>query len=199
MADNTTFDPKQLAEYKALLSQVDAILTSVLEKDTNIVRTQAEIQVEVQKQRAALEANLQITFQQAEAAGKLLDNEQRRNLLLQQHRDNLQKQLATLTTEYYKNEQELSNVESRISDINTELVNLNANAGQNAVKINALTTELVAKESRRNELKQTTLNLDEAERKGIIGKITAEMQYTEAKMKSSQAAQSAMSMLFGFR
>jgi hypothetical protein len=196
MADNT-FDPKQLAEYQALLGQVDGILQSILEKDTSIARTQAQIEAEVQRRRASLEANLQITFQQAEASGKLLDNEQRRSLLLQQHRENLQKQLATLTTEYYRNEQELSNVETRISDINTELGTLSANAQQNTAKINALTSELVAKESRRTELKRTTLNLDEAERKAIVGKITAEMQYTDAKMKSTQAAQSAMSMLFG--
>jgi chromosome segregation ATPase len=191
------FDPKELAEYESLLAQVGAHLQSILAANTQRVRTAAEIQQIVSDQREVIERNLQITFQQAEASGKLLDTEQRRNLLFQQHRDNLQKHLASLTTEYYENQKQLTSVEQNIASINSELTDLGRDAASNTARITALTNQLVGQESRRTELKREILEIDDAERKGIIAKITAEMQYTEAKMKSSQAAQSAMTMLFG--
>ena len=113
MADKP-FDPKELAEYQRLLGPLKDILEEIELQERGIAAATEQSTAATKQKIEAIEASLKIKFQELEASGKLLDNEQRKNALLQEHRNNLQGVLTALTTEHYKTQTSLTETEANI-------------------------------------------------------------------------------------
>ena len=192
-----SFDPKKLAEYQALMQNISAILTEIIEKDRNLRLSAAEKAALAAEELAKVEATMKAKFQELEAAGKILDNEERRNALLTQHRAGLEQYLARLTTEHYESQRALKDAEEALQDITDGITAATLAGAAGSVRHRELLRQQVTAQQKVARLSREQLDMEEAERQATIRKITAEMQYTDAKLKSSQAAQSAMTMLFG--
>ena len=194
---NDSFDPKSLAEYAGIMQQIQAILQDIVEKNQAINLTEAEKNAKVSEGVGKFQQLIETKFREVELSGQSLDNEQKRNLLLQQYRDGLQQRLAQLTTEHYKNEEALKKAGDHLNNINNQLSTMGQRTAQNAARFDALTNEQVKAEQVRDRLASQRIQMLEAERRGIINNITAEMQYADAKVRSSQQAQSSLTALLG--
>ena len=196
MADNT-FDPKRLAEYQAILSSIEGILGDIINKDQSIIVSAAEKDRMLSERKAKLETVIRLKFEELESSGKLLDNEERRNALLTQHRANLQQQLSVVTTSYHENKRALEDAELAVRNIDAAMDELRNSSSGTAAEMKQLEREYARAKLEVSKISLRQIQLSDTERQKIVSKITAEMQYTDAKLKSSQAVQSSMTTLFG--
>ena len=194
MANNDSFDPKKLAEYKLILEQVEEILSRVVASDRAIVDDATIKSAKVREELDAFEQLVELKFREVQASSQSLDQEEKRNLLLQQYRTGLQEQLAKLTTSHYQNQRALRSAESELKRIVDQLNRLGTKTADNAVQFDALTRKQVTSHQEVLRLKSEQVNYDETERQAIIQKITAEMQYADAKLKTSEHVQRNMTM-----
>jgi len=197
MAKGDSFDPTQLAEYAAVMQNIQAILEDIINKDQALQLTQAQKTDRVREELAAFQSLVELKFKEAQASGQALDNEEKRNLLLQQYRVGLQDQLAKLTTGHYQNQQALRESEAELQRVNDQLAKLSTSAANYQAQLGVLTRKEVSVRQEILRLQSQQIELKDVDRQKSINNITAEMQYADAKVKSSEAAQSAMTMLFG--
>ena len=197
MADNKGFDPKQLAEYESILENVESIITDIIEKDQNLaISNQAKVD-RIRAETEAFQSLLELKFKEAEITGKALGNEERKNLLLQEYRSGLQDQLTKLTTTHHQNQQAIRQTQAEVKNLDEALTALNAAAVQDQQAIASATKSHEHAVRRLNTLKSQTVDIDETSREKIVNKLAAEMRYADAQLRSSQAAQSSMTMLLG--
>jgi len=197
MANGDSFDPKRLAEYQSILQNVQVILEDITRKDQNLTLTAAEKTKKVAEEVAIFQQLVDLKFKEAQASGQALGNEEKRNLLLQQYRQALSENLAKLTTTHLQNQRALRGAEAELKRINDQLSALGTRASANAVQFDALTKKQIDSHQEVLKLQSQQANYDESERQQTIQKITAEMRYADAKLKTSQAVQSSMTLLFG--
>jgi hypothetical protein len=197
MANGDSFDPKRLAEYQSILQNIQVILEDITRKDQNLALTADQKTKKVAEEVSTFQQLVDLKFKEAQASGQALGNEEKRNLLLQQYRQGLQDQLAKITTSHHQNRRALRDTEAELKRINDQLTTLGTRTSANATQFDVLTRKQVSAHQEVLKLQGQQVDYNEAERQSIIQKITAEMQYTDAKLKSSQAVQSSMTLLFG--
>ena len=197
MANDNSFDVNQVKEYQAILQNIEGILSEIITKDQALVGTASAKKEKIAEELANFKALLQVRIEEAAASGKALAAEEKRNIILQQYRQGLQDQLAKITTSHYQNERALRTAESELKRVVNQLNTLGAKTEANANQFDVLTRKQVTAHQEVLRLQEQQIKYDETERQAIVQKITAEMQYTDAKLKTSQHAQSAMTMLFG--
>ena len=197
MANGDSFDPKRLAEYQAILQNIQVILEDITRKDQNLTLTAGEKTKKVAEEVATFQQLVELKFKEAQASGQALGNEEKRNLLLQTYRQGLQDSLAKLTTTHHQNRRALRDAEAELKRINVQLTTIGVKSSTNAAQFDVLTRKHVSAHQEVLKLQSQQIDFDETERQKTIQKITAEMQYTDAKLKTSQAVQSSMTLLFG--
>lgn len=195
MADR--FDPKEIAEYQVILKGIEGILGEIVDKDRSILLSATEKANLANQHVAKLEDTIKLKFQELDAAGKLADNEERRNALLEQHRVNLEQALAKVTTEHYESQRAWQQATEAIENLENQIDSLDRSATTYNASLTALTRRLIDAREEEARLSREQLRILDSEREAIARKITVEMRYTDTKLRSSQAAQSAMTMLFG--
>jgi len=199
MADETgpPIDPEVLKSQIAGTEQLREILFQISSIKSQLTQTDAELARYAQQRVQTFDAELKQALQIAEATGRVTNDEQKRNFILKEEVGELRKQLNLITTTDATRKRNLESIRRQQRDIRSEINDTINLEGQGAQRITTLRSRLNSLVEQEQGLLRTNLQLGEAAQANLVKKISAQIQFRQAAVETSQHTQSSMRLLGG--
>jgi hypothetical protein len=199
MADETgpPIDPEVLNAQVAGTEQLRELLFQISSIKGQLTQSEAELLQYAQQRVQTFDAQLKQALQIAEATGRVTNDEQRRNFILKEEVGELRKQLNLITTTDATRKRNLESIRRQQRDLRKEIndtINLEGEGAQRTATLRSRLNALVEQEQ---SLLRSNLQLGEAAHANLVKKISAQIQFRQAAIETSQHTQSAMRMIAG--
>jgi hypothetical protein len=190
-------DPKLLKAQIAGTEQYRNLLFEISTIKNQHTQSEVELLQYAQQRVQTFDQELKQKLQLAQAAGEITNSEQRRNFILKEESAELKNHLNLITTTDATRKRNLESIRAKQRALDKEMTTAIQQHGQEHTAVEAVQQRINSAKSQEEALLRGNLQLNEAAHQSLVKKVSAQIQFREASIATSQHAQSAMRLLGG--